>query len=66
MTRAEKINLEISNLNQLISARSLELRKSFYVLPEDLRRSIISDISRKKKEVASLVSSLQYKLFFDE
>ena len=65
-TQSEKINLEIRNLNHLISTRSSELRKSFYILPEDFRRSIITDISRMKKKVASLVSSLQYKLFFDE
>ena len=66
MTQAEKINLEISNLNRLISARSSELRKSFYVLPEDFRRSIISDIFRMKKKVALLISELQYKILFDE
>lgn len=66
LTQAEKINLEISNLNRLISVRSSELRKSFYVLPEDFRRSIISDISRMKKKVALLVSKLQYNIYFDE
>ena len=50
----------------MISARSSELRASYYILPEDFRRSIISDISRMKKKVALLVSKLQYKICFDE